>query len=406
MSPKKRLAIVATHPVQYQAHWFRALARSSLDVEVLYGHRASAQDQAEAGFGVEFEWDLPLLDGYRHRFLKNEAKSPSVCRFSGIDTPGLGPLIAREKYDAVLVLGWHYRSAWQAMMACWKHRIPVMARSDSHLRTRRGLLKKALKWLPYRLFVGRLDACLAVGAWSGQYYEHYGASRERIFVVPHSLDPSWFDPREDCGERNEIRREWGFDEDQTVFLFVGKFVPFKRPLDFVSAVSRAAVSGSRVAGLMIGDGPLRGACETLVAKESAPVRFAGFLNQSQVARMYRVGDALTLPSEGAETWGLVVNEAMARGLPCLVSDQVGSGPDLIVPGRTGDIFRTGDVDDLRGKMEAWAEDPGRLLPMGVEARAMALTQSVETAVKRLEEAVDFVAARSRTSTAVGRPEWR
>ena len=128
----QRLAIVASHPVQYQAPWFRNLAaQPGLDVEVLFGHYASGREQAQAGFGVEFDWDIPLLDGYAHRFLTNVASQPSVNTFKGIDTPGIGQVLRQGRFDAVLALGWHTRGYWQAIQACWREGTAVMARSDS-----------------------------------------------------------------------------------------------------------------------------------------------------------------------------------------------------------------------------------------------------------------------------------
>ena len=99
-----------------------------------------------------------------------------------------------------------------------------------------------------------------------------------------------------------------------------------------------------VQGLMVGDGPLRGVCEDFVRVNRAPIRFAGFLNQSQIVEAYVAADVLVLPSDGGETWGLVVNEAMACKRPCIVSDHVGCGPDLVAVGETGVIFPLGDVD--------------------------------------------------------------
>ena len=78
---KRRLAIVSTHPIQYQSPWYRAMAREpDLELEVLFCHQETAKDQARAGFGVEFAWDLPLLDGYPHRFLKNVAREPAAAQ--------------------------------------------------------------------------------------------------------------------------------------------------------------------------------------------------------------------------------------------------------------------------------------------------------------------------------------
>jgi glycosyltransferase involved in cell wall biosynthesis len=107
-------------------------------------------------------------------------------------------------------------------------------------------------------------------------------------------------------------------------------------------------------GLMAGDGPLRSECEAKVRESNSRIRFTGFLNQREIVLAYKAADALVLPSDGRETWGLVVNEAMICGRSCFVSDQVGSGPDLIECGRTGDIFSTGRVDHLARLLSTYA----------------------------------------------------
>jgi len=140
-----RVGFVTTHPIQYHAAWFRALAQEpTLDFEVLYCHQPSASDQG-IGFGVPFTWDMPLLDGYRYRFLKNVATKPALGSYRGLDTPELRSLISAARYDAVVVNGWHYKSLWQAIRACWTAGVPVLVRSDSHLHTPRHPLKQLLK---------------------------------------------------------------------------------------------------------------------------------------------------------------------------------------------------------------------------------------------------------------------
>ena len=377
-----KLAVVATHPIQYQSPWFRAMAADSrLDLHVFFGHKATATDQASAGFGVQFEWDVPLLEGYPYSFLRNVARRPAIGTFSGIDTPEVSEVIRRGGYDAVLVNGWNHKSSWQAILACWRTKTKVMVRGDSHLHTARSSLKKAIKALPYRAFIPRFDACLAVGIWSREYYVYYGARPGRVFIVPHVVNEGWL-----CAEaarlqplRLELRRQWGLGEKSTVFVFAGKLIPGKRVRDFIRALQRAVNSGAAVEGLVVGDGPLRAECETLVSSSELPVRFAGFLNQSEIVKAYIAADMLVLPSEG-ETWGLVVNEAMCCGRPCIVSDQVGCGPDLVQPGRTGSIFPLGDLDTLAKLMVSFAGDEKLIQQMGVRCRPLMRDCSVQTAV--------------------------
>lgn len=390
---RTKLAILATHPIQYQAPWFRAMAmHPCLEIKVFFGHRATPQEQAAAGFGVQFDWDIPLLEGYPHQFLKNVAKKPRLGGFKGIDTPEIKDIIDREHYDAWLVCGWHFKAAWQAFRACWGKKTPVMVRGDSHLHTPRHRLKRALKWPFYRWFIPKFDACLAVGKWSKEYYLHYGARPDRIFLVPHVVDENYF-ARESARllpRRSELRKDWGLDDESVVFLFAGKFIDKKRPMDFVNAVARAARDDNRVTGLMVGDGPLRAACEDFVLHNNVPIRFAGFLNQSQIVRAYVAADALVLPSDGGETWGLVVDEAMSCGRPCIVSDRVGCSPDLIVAGQTGAVFPMGDIEALANLLTGFAVDRTTLSGMSASAQEMAGLSSVNVAVEGVVEALSAI----------------
>lgn len=395
---RKKLAILTTHPIQYHAPWFRALAsHSDLDIQVFFCHHATPREQAHAGFGVEFDWDIPLLDGYPYRFLKNVARNPSVGKFNGLDTPEIADIITHDGYNAVLVNGWHYKSAWQAIRACWRTKTPVMIRGDSHLYTQRHPLKKVLKWLPYRWLIPKFDACLAVGQWSREYFLHYGARPDRVFFVPHVVDDGRFARESAClaPQRLELRRRWELDDKAIVFLFAGKFVEKKRPMDFVRALDRAARCGAPVMGLMVGDGPLRPACEAFVSRNRVLVRFAGFLNQSQIIRPYIAADALVLPSDGGETWGLVVNEAMACGRACIVSDHVGCGPDLIISNVTGAIFPLGDVEALSNILASYSWEPASLKMMGDRAQERVKKYSVPVAVEGVIQALATIRAGRR-----------
>ena len=112
------------------------------------------------------------------------------------------------------------------------------------------------------------------------------------------------------------------------------------------------------------EGALREAC----GPRGISCSFAGFLNQSEIPLAYAAADALVLPSDAGETWGLVVNEAMACGRPAIVSDRVGCREDLVLEGETGLSFRFGDWEELGGQMRRLAGDPAQAKAMGAAAR--------------------------------------
>jgi len=241
-------------------------------------------------------------------------------------------------------------------------------------------------------FISKLDACLPVGKWSSDYFLHYGAAPERVVVVPHVVDTDYFESesRRLTPQRETLRAQWGLDDSAVIFLFAGKFIEKKRPLDFVHAVSEAAKTNSQVAGLMVGDGPLRGACEDLVRSNNLPIKFAGFLNQSKMSTAYVAADALILPSDGGETWGLVVNEAMACGVPCFVSDRVGCGPDMVITGETGAVFSVGNTESLGALLSEFAANKEQMGWMREQARKQAQKYTVSVAVDRTVQAVETV----------------
>jgi glycosyltransferase involved in cell wall biosynthesis len=129
-------------------------------------------------------------------------------------------------------------------------------------------------------------------------------------------------------------------------LFAGKLVERKRPFDVIRALALAANQGCRAQAVFVGAGELEDSLRREAASSGVPAIFHGFQNQSRMPSLYAAADLLVLPSDHQETWGLVVNEAMACGVPAVVSDAVGCGPDLINPGRTGAVFPLGNTTVL------------------------------------------------------------
>ena len=372
---RHRLGVLVTHPVQYFAPLFREVARDPrVDLTVYYAHRPTPQEQG-LGFGVAFTWDIDLTDGYRSVQLENRARTPGAG-FLGYSTPQIAGILERERYDAFVVSGWHALTYWQAMQACWRQGTPVLVRGDSQL-TVQGAARRWTKDAVYPLFMRRFASCMAVGTRSREYFEHYGA--RRIDLVPHFVDNERFAARADASRAAaaQLRSRYAIPADATVALFAGKFVDVKRPMDAMRAMAHC---GENVHLLMVGDGVLRAVCEreSRAAGIAHRVHFAGFMNQSEMPTAYAAADVLVLPSR-QETWGLVVNEAMACGLPAIVSHAVGCAPDLILDGRTGHTFPSGDVQALGRRLDALARQPERLVAVKAAARCHIAAWSVAAA---------------------------
>jgi len=389
-SRRLRVAVVTTHPVQYQVPWFRALARvPELDLTVFYALLPDAQQQG-IGFSVPFQWDIPLLDGYRYRQLENRARKPSLSRFFGCNTPGVGEALAG--FDAVIIHGWGVLSAQQALWAACRRRIPCVVRGEA------SSLRPWAPWrrLAYGVFLRNYAGFLAIGRANREFYTVNGVPPERIFDAPYCVDNDRFSAQAAALElrRRAIRESWGVEDGSIAVLFSGKLVEKKHPLDAVEALAIARRQNSRLHFLVAGDGPLRAVCERRARELRVPATFLGFMNQSQIAEAYVAADCLVLPSDYGETWGLVVNEAMACGRPALVSDRVGCQLDLVLPGQTGAIFSFGKIDQLASLLLELTAAPEVLPALGARAREHVHRHySIENSVSGTVKALRFVARR-------------
>ncbi|MCS4086112.1 glycosyltransferase involved in cell wall biosynthesis [Salinibacter ruber] len=345
-----RVGFLISHPIQYLSPLLRELD-SRVDLHVFYAHDPSPEQQAEAGFDVEFEWDTNLLGGYDYTFLENKAQDPDARAgsFFGCDTPGIYGQIRADAFDAFIVNGWYLKSYWQAVWACRRAGVPVFARGDSQLHVPNQWWKRIAKRIGYPILLRAFDGFLSVGARFDEYLRHYRVPPNRIHRAPHAVDNSWFASRakkaEQEGRPRALRDELGLLPDDHILLFVGKFISVKRAEDILRALDVLETRNVDVSAIYVGAGPQEKALRSKAQRLGVSAHFVGFKNQSELPAYYALADALVLPSK-SETWGLVVNEAMACGTPAIVSEAVGCRPDLIVDGETGYGYPMGDVEAL------------------------------------------------------------
>src|SRR5439155_25144881 len=110
------------------------------------------------------------------------------ARQSGYGGGARSEVRGQIRFGAFIVTGWSLKSYWQAVRACRRHRIPILVRGDSQLRTPRSFLNRVLKQLSHRLSLQQFDAFLSVGQRNREYLLHYGVPAEKIFFAPHFVD--------------------------------------------------------------------------------------------------------------------------------------------------------------------------------------------------------------------------
>ena len=371
-----RLALFATHPIQYHAPWFRALSdRPEIDLTVYYDRVPEPEEQGE-GFETAFEWDTPILEGYKWRVQSEDI--PRKKQFGSVRS-----VVRSVSSGVVLVTGWNDPYLHKATIAAFWYRKPLLVRGESSGMKPRPWWVRVL----HRIYLSLFDRFLVIGAANRAFYQQYGVSEARLYSCPYFVDNERFDQQyeELRPQRRKIRRAFGVPTDATCVLFAGKFVEKKHPGDILKAIGRMPRDAG-IHGLMVGSGSREDELRSFAQRHDLPVTFTGFLNQTEIAKAYTAADVLVLPSDYDETWGLVVNEAMIFECPAIVSNRVGCGPNLVDDGETGYTFPFGNVEALADRVQKMAEHPDRHRKMGRRARERVLSnytvgRSVEGTIK-------------------------
>jgi len=183
-----------------------------------------------------------------------------------------------------------------------------------------------LRWL-----LQRTPAILFIGRRNRNFLCDMGVVDERLFKVPYSIDNIRFasTAKRMLPERHKLCQQFGLDPTMPTYLFCGKLIHKKRPLQLLEAYQSSGLA-NQAQLIFVGEGELRPVLEDRILELSLKnVHLLGFLNQTEMPLAYVLGELLCLISDSTETWGLVVNEALACGRPVIVSDTVGCSPDLV-----------------------------------------------------------------------------
>jgi len=387
----RRLAIVASHVIQYQDPFFRRLAADpSIDLTVLFCSDEGAAVYRDVDMGTSLRWDLDLLHGYRHEFLRNRGWGHGFCRLMN---PGLVAAIARRRYDAVLFMtGWAWASAWLGFAACRILGVPFLLFGDSSFIPEERSLRARLRATVLRRLFRLASGFLISGAFNAHYYSHYGADPRRFFPLPWAIDNERFSNagRFEPGERDALRARYGISAGKMVILFSAKLIERKDPMTLLTAFA-AMRRRNEAALIFVGDGALRPELERYVDEHSVPdVRFAGFVNQTEIPRHYAMSDVFVLPS-AFDPRATVINEAMACGLPLILTDRCGPVGDIAREGENAFVMAFGDRATLTERLDRLAADPELRRRMGQRSLEIIETWSYDAGVRGVAEAVRFIA---------------
>jgi glycosyltransferase involved in cell wall biosynthesis len=384
-----RLAIVASHVIQYQDPFFRLLAEApDVDLTVLYCSRHGVETYRDEDMKTNLAWDIDLLQGYRHRFLRNLAHD-SNAGYGRLINPGIVPALVRGRYDAVIFMfGWGAVTALLGVATCWITRTPFFFYGDSSFPPpERTFRAKARAWFLRRLFA-RATGFMVSGSLNAAYYRHYGGDEQTFFLLPWAVDNQRFAAASAGG----LRERYGIARDAVVILFSAKLVPRKDPMTLLRAFE-AMKHRSGAALVFMGDGELRDELEAYTREHRVGnVHLIGFVNQRDIPGHYAMSDVFVLPSV-YEPRGAVINEAMACGLPVIVTDRCGSIGDIVQEHDNAFIYPAGDSASLRDALDTIVSDDALRSRMGERSRAIIADWDFARGVAGVRQMLDWVESR-------------
>jgi glycosyltransferase involved in cell wall biosynthesis len=393
-----RVLAIDTHPIQYKAPLYRRLqSEHGHEVSAYFASDLGTQRYTDAEFGVDVTWDVDLLSGYRSFFAQRGGCS-SDAEMHRVRCRGLAKVLWQTRPEVILLSGYTSQFVRDALAQLVLLPMPWVFRAETtdHA-VQRSRFKSLARDAMLRALYGRMSALAYIGQRSHRHYQRLGVPDRKLFFAPYGVETAPFQMRE--ADRTRLRRpcraELQVADERVLLLFSGKLSERKDPAGLVHALrALPALLRQRITLVYLGAGELAAELVKLAAVEPrVDVRLIGFKNQRELSAYYHAADALVLGSRWGETWGLVVNEALHHGTPCLVSHQVGCAPDLIVPGETGEVFEAGNAESLARAIErVWPRLGTR--STRERARAHSAGYSLDAAASGLSQAVDY-ASRGR-----------
>jgi len=273
-------------------------------------------------------------------------------------------ILNMTKPQVVAIPGWSSPAAIVALSWCCETGTPVVLMSASTAHDEPRILWK--EWIKSRV-VSLFSAAIVGGGPHAEYVSALGVKRDRIFTGYDVVDNAYFSTQSDVARRDEHKLRLQLDLPNRYFLASNRFIEKKnlqRLLDaYASYVSQLGANAWDL--VLLGDGPLKSmlidwvACLDITHK----VRFLGFKQYAELPVYYGLANVF-IQASTTEQWGLVVNEAMASGLPVLVSERCGCAHDLIKNGVNGFTFDPYDVDAITLCMLKVSENSCELAAMG------------------------------------------
>ncbi len=376
----KKVIFITNIPNPYRIPLFNEMSRqfreSNMHLKLVFGAEGYKRRMFQLDKS-EIDFDFEILEDKAHSFSDDGEKTLFLYR-------GLLKLLRRDKPDAIIVAGFssatvqvfYHKLLTGTPFVIFSGSIDIKGRNYSFLRKMNRLL-----------FIKSASAFVAYGNLAKEYLVNAGAPSSKVFVGRNTVDTSFF-----AEKTSALRQTVSSDDNKTHFTYVGYLVPRKNVQVLLEAIKIVSGKRSDFCVDILGDGISRPDLEKFVDENNLKhvVKFHGFRQKEELPEFFAKSNGFLFQT-GFDIWGLVLNEAMAAGLPCLASPNAGATFDLIKEGETGFVVDFSDREYAAQKI-AWLIDHKKeALEMGKRGASFIREEvNLEKAAEGFKNAVECV----------------
>ena len=373
----RRVVLITEIIAPYRIPVFNALAQhKGIDLHVIFLAENDRTQRQWLVYKDEIRFSYQVLPSWRRRF----------GRYSLLLNWGAEAALRQAAPDFIVCGGYNYVASWRAMAWARRNRVPFSLWAESTSRDIRSDYA-LIEFLKTR-FLRACDAFVVPGKSSVEYLRNYGMPEEIIFTAPNAVDTQLFARRAEAIRGDATTHREALRLPARFFLLAGRLVPEKGIFDLLRAYGALPSDLRKEMGLVfVGDGPARSALlQGAAATDPGSVQVVGFAQRELLAAYYALADVFVFPTH-TDPWGLVVNEAMACGLPVISSAAAGCAADLVENGWNGRVVSPDDVEQLAAAMAELAGDNELRSLMGRRSRERIELYSPEACAAGMANAV-------------------
>jgi glycosyltransferase involved in cell wall biosynthesis len=370
---KRRLVLITEIIAPYRIPVFNALAKcDGIDLHVIFLAENDPSLRQWQVYTDEIQFRYRVLASWRKRI-----GSHNILFNSGLDA-----VLEEARPEVIVCGGYNYLASWQALFWARGRHIPFLAWVESNANDRRSG-NPAVEFLKRKF----LDSCSAVvvpGRSSLEYVRGYSVSEDKISTAPNAVDTELFARRAAEARQQAVALRRKLELPLHFFLFVGRLVREKGVFELLQAYGTLSKDLRAEMGLVfVGDGPAR---SELMQNTTDGIQFTAFIQRDELANYYGLADVFVFPTH-SDPWGLVVNEAMASGLPIIASRAAGCVADLVQDGWNGRVVAPHNVKELAAAMTTLAENSALRAAMGKRSAERIVAYSPEACAAGIANAV-------------------